>query len=68
MDIETPLSMAAELLHCRDVIMALVDGGAMFDFRNRNGLTPVHKAARLGIKEALSVTQFVFFIDLNISI
>jgi len=52
---ETPLSLATTLMRPRAVMLALVSGGACLDFRNRDGNTPIHIAARSGNKEALRV-------------
>ena len=52
---ETPLTLAVSLARPRDVILALVEGGALLDFRSRSGLTPVHVAAKLGSCEAIKV-------------
>lgn len=43
---ETPLSLAAQAGVPVEGIRALVLGGAHLDFRNRDSLTPVHKAVR----------------------
>ena len=50
---ETPLSIAASLAEPRNMIMALYSGGAHLDFRSRDTLTPMHKAAILGNDKAL---------------
>jgi len=47
--------MAVALARPRDVILALVEGGALLDFRTRSGLTPMHVAAKLGSCEAVKV-------------
>ena len=52
---ETPLTLAVTLAQPRDVILMLVDGGALLDFRTRSGLTPMHVAAKLGSCEAVKV-------------
>jgi len=52
---ETPLTVAVTLAQPRDVILTLVDGGALLDFRTRGGLTPMHVAAKLGSCEAVKV-------------
>ncbi|XP_012876413.1 PREDICTED: SH3 and multiple ankyrin repeat domains protein 2 isoform X1 [Dipodomys ordii] len=43
---ETPLTLAAQLDASAEVIIALRNGGAHLDFRARDGLTALHKAAR----------------------
>lgn len=40
----------------RDVILSLVAGGAHIDFRNKDGYTPMHRAAALGHYEVIQVT------------
>ena len=47
--------MAVALARPRDVILTLVEGGALLDFRTRSSLTPMHVAAKLGNCEALKV-------------
>jgi len=47
--------MATALARPRDVILTLVEGGALLDFRTRGGLTPMHVAAKLGGCEAVKV-------------
>ncbi|XP_032894623.1 SH3 and multiple ankyrin repeat domains protein 2 isoform X3 [Amblyraja radiata] len=43
---ETPLTLAAQLEAPVDVIKALRNGGAHLDFRGKDGVTALHKAAR----------------------
>ncbi|XP_069485567.1 SH3 and multiple ankyrin repeat domains protein 3 isoform X2 [Ambystoma mexicanum] len=43
---ECPLTLASQLENSSDVIKALRSGGAHLDFRTREGLTALHKAAR----------------------
>ncbi|XP_064595524.1 SH3 and multiple ankyrin repeat domains protein 3-like [Liolophura sinensis] len=52
---ETPLTVAATLEKdkVKDVVVSLVSGGAHLDYRNRLGLTSLHKAAIRGNIEAL---------------
>ncbi|CAL1532674.1 unnamed protein product, partial [Lymnaea stagnalis] len=52
---ETPLTTAVTLgkSKCRDVIITLVSGGAHLDFRNKQGLTPLHRGAIVGNAEAI---------------
>lgn len=55
---------------CREVLLALVSGGSHIDFRNRSGLTAMHRAAIVGNAEAIKVyfhsyifcTGFIFLI------
>jgi SH3/ankyrin repeat-containing protein len=56
---ETPLSVAVSLEsdRCRRVILALVSGGALLDFRTKKGLTALHKAVMLGHLEAVKVRK-----------
>ena len=50
--LETPLSSAA-MQNSTKLVLALVNGGALLDYRNREGLTPMHKAAEKGNSEAV---------------
>ncbi|XP_033006188.1 SH3 and multiple ankyrin repeat domains protein 2 isoform X8 [Lacerta agilis] len=43
---ETPLTLAAQLSNTVEVIKALRNGGAHLDFRAKDGMTALHKAAR----------------------
>ncbi|XP_072842021.2 SH3 and multiple ankyrin repeat domains protein 2 isoform X1 [Pogona vitticeps] len=43
---ETPLTLAAQLSNSVEVIKALKNGGAHLDFRAKDGMTALHKAAR----------------------
>uniref|UniRef100_A0A8C4RUC7 SH3 and multiple ankyrin repeat domains protein 3 n=1 Tax=Erpetoichthys calabaricus TaxID=27687 RepID=A0A8C4RUC7_ERPCA len=43
---ECPLTMAAQLEGCAEVIKLLKNGGAHLDFRTKDGLTALHKAVR----------------------
>ena len=52
---ETPLTLAVTLAKPQDIILMLIDGGALLDFRSRTGLTPMHVAAKLGSCEAVKV-------------
>lgn len=44
--LETPLTLAAQLSNTAEVIKALKNGGAHLDFRAKDGMTALHKAAR----------------------
>ncbi|CDS39377.1 SH3 and multiple ankyrin repeat domains protein [Echinococcus multilocularis] len=50
---ESPLSVAVARPRPLEMIKALISGGAHKDFRTRNGLTPLHKAASIGNFEAV---------------
>lgn len=50
---ETPLTLAAQLDDAMEVIKALKNGGAHLDFRARDGMTALHKAARARNQVAL---------------
>ncbi|XP_059566646.1 SH3 and multiple ankyrin repeat domains protein 2 isoform X5 [Myotis daubentonii] len=50
---ETPLTLAAQLDDSVEVIKALRNGGAHLDFRARDGMTALHKAARARNQVAL---------------
>ncbi|RXM28857.1 SH3 and multiple ankyrin repeat domains protein 2 [Acipenser ruthenus] len=51
---ETPLTFAAHLDNSVDVIKALKNGGAHLDFRARDGMTALHKAAKSKNQVALT--------------
>ncbi|XP_064192310.1 SH3 and multiple ankyrin repeat domains protein 2-like isoform X2 [Anguilla rostrata] len=51
---ETPLTFAAHLDNMVDVIKALKNGGAHLDFRAKDGLTALHKAAKSKNQVALT--------------
>uniref|UniRef100_A0A7E4VB83 ANK_REP_REGION domain-containing protein n=1 Tax=Panagrellus redivivus TaxID=6233 RepID=A0A7E4VB83_PANRE len=48
---ETPLTLASGVPNNRNVLIALIGGGAHLDFRNSEGQTGMHKAAFLSITE-----------------
>ncbi|NWV74251.1 SHAN2 protein, partial [Dasyornis broadbenti] len=50
---ETPLTLAAQLDNTAEVIKALKNGGAHLDFRAKDGMTALHKAARAKNQVAL---------------
>ncbi|KAL6039226.1 hypothetical protein STEG23_027062, partial [Scotinomys teguina] len=50
---ETPLTLAAQLSDSMEVIKVLRNGGAHLDFRARDGMTALHKAARTRNQVAL---------------
>lgn len=52
---ETPLTLAAQLEDPVEVIKALRNGGAHLDFRAKDGMTALHKAARTRNQVALKV-------------
>lgn len=52
---ETPITLAATLARPREMLLALVGGGAILDYRNRQGRTSMHVAAEKGNLEALKV-------------
>lgn len=52
---ETPLTLAAQLDNAVEVIKALRNGGAHLDFRAKDGMTALHKAARARNQVALKV-------------
>ena len=53
--LETPLSVAVTKENACDMIIILVNGGALLDYRTRDGLTPVHKAAASGQAASVKV-------------
>ncbi|XP_061466700.1 SH3 and multiple ankyrin repeat domains protein 2 isoform X3 [Rhineura floridana] len=52
---ETPLTLAAQLSNSVEVIKALKNGGAHLDFRAKDGMTALHKAARAKNQVALKI-------------
>ncbi|XP_075423724.1 SH3 and multiple ankyrin repeat domains protein 2 isoform X4 [Ascaphus truei] len=50
---ETPLTFAAQLDNAVEVIKDLRNGGAHLDFRSKDGMTALHKAARAKTQSAL---------------
>lgn len=56
--LETPLTLAAQLDNTVEVIKALKNGGAHLDFRAKDGMTALHKAARAKNQVALKVNAF----------
>ena len=53
--LETPLTLATQLDDPVEVIKALRNGGAHLDFRAKDGMTALHKAARTRSLLALKV-------------
>lgn len=51
--------MAAVRKNANEVIMFLINGGAYFDFKNRNGLTAVHRAAIAGNSHNIKVRYII---------
>ena len=51
----TPLTVSVTIANPRRVMLILVSGGAHVDFRDKEGLTPMHKAAQKGNYEAIKV-------------
>ncbi|XP_070617558.1 SH3 and multiple ankyrin repeat domains protein 2 isoform X3 [Erythrolamprus reginae] len=54
---ETPLTLAAQLSNTAEVIKTLKNGGAHLDFRAKDGMTTLHKAARA--KNQLTLKTFL---------
>lgn len=52
---ETPLTLAAQLDDSTEIIKTLRNGGAHLDFRAKDGMTALHKAARARNQVALKV-------------
>ncbi|XP_044579477.1 protein shank isoform X5 [Cotesia glomerata] len=50
---ETPLTLATNLKKPTKVIIALVNGGALLDYRTKEGLTAMHRAVERNNKEAV---------------
>lgn len=53
---ECPLTLAAQLEGCADLIKVLKTGGAHLDFRTKDGITALHKAVRSKNHTALIVS------------
>uniref|UniRef100_A0A023EY43 Putative pdz domain-containing protein n=1 Tax=Triatoma infestans TaxID=30076 RepID=A0A023EY43_TRIIF len=51
---ETPLSMAASIKKPAKVLMALVNGGALLDYRTKEGCTALHRAVQANSLEAVT--------------
>ena len=47
------------------MITSLVSGGAQLDYRTREGLTPLHKAAVCGQADSIKVTYLKMQIEYN---
>lgn len=47
-------------------MMTLVEGGARLDYRNRVGLTAMHRAAQTGQKDSIKVFTYVTTINLSV--
>lgn len=56
--LETPLTLAVQLDNTVEVIKALKNGGAHLDFRAKDGMTALHKAARAKNQVTLKVNAF----------
>ena len=63
--VETPLSVAASKEDSRVMITTLMAGGAQLDYRTREGLTPLHKAAVCGQANSVKVTYLKMQIEYN---
>ena len=53
---ECPLTLAAQLEGCAELIKVLKSGGAHLDFRTKDGITALHKAVRSKNHTALIVS------------
>uniref|UniRef100_A0A8D8TBH4 SH3 and multiple ankyrin repeat domains protein 3 n=1 Tax=Cacopsylla melanoneura TaxID=428564 RepID=A0A8D8TBH4_9HEMI len=51
---ETPLTLATKLKKCSKILMNLVNGGAILDFRTKDGTTSMHKAVEHNNVEAVT--------------
>nr|XP_040024319.1 SH3 and multiple ankyrin repeat domains protein 3-like isoform X2 [Gasterosteus aculeatus aculeatus] len=59
---ECPLTLAAQLEGCADLIKVLKSGGAHLDFRTKDGITALHKAVR-----SKNYTALITLLDLGAS-
>lgn len=65
--LETPLTIAVIFLtQPLSVMMTLVEGGARLDYRNRIGLTAMHRAAQTGQKDSIKVLTYVTAINFTV--
>lgn len=64
---ETPLTLAVQLDNTVEVIKALKNGGAHLDFRAKDGMTALHKAARAKNQVTLKVNAFSSKLHLTLS-
>lgn len=53
---ECPLTLAAQLEGCAELIKVLKSGGAHLDFRTKDGITALHKSVRSKNHTALIVS------------
>lgn len=51
---ETPLTLATKLKKCSKILMNLVNGGAILDFRTKDGATSMHRAVEHNNVEAVT--------------
>ncbi len=51
---ETPLAMAINAKKPQKLLIALVNGGALLDYRTKDGSTPLHRAIERDCLEAVS--------------
>lgn len=51
---ETPLAMATSAKKPQKLLIALVNGGALLDYRTKDGNTPLHRAVERDSLEAVS--------------
>lgn len=56
---ETPLTVAVTKENAREMIVTLVNGGALLDYRTHDSQTPLHRAAIAG--KAISVKTLLDF-------
>ena len=57
LSVESPLTFAAHLDGVVELIKVLKSGGAHLDFRAKDGMTSLHKAARSKNQVTLTVTE-----------
>lgn len=50
---ETPLTLAARIKKPARMIVAMVNGGALLDYRTRDGVTAMHRAVQASNFEAV---------------
>ena len=62
---ETPLTLAARVKKAGKMLLALVNGGALLDYRTKDGTTAMHRAVQAdnyeAVKTLLGINIFRFY-------
>lgn len=64
--IDTPLGLACGRNRSIQCLQSLLAGGAHIDFRGKDGLTPMHRAAIGGNGMAINVSQYIVYFNLHV--